>query len=274
MTEGEGSRGAVGEAGAESDGGPASGVAARAAARAAPSVAGQAARRLAQAEQRLRAAKPPDARTYATARLLGRVVFGACVGERVIGLEHVPRTGPLMIVANHLSYLEPPLLATVIPRRITFLAGHELWEIGWLSWVLRRMQALPVQKGGAGDLEAIRTALTLLKAGEAVAVFPEGQINTTSGLLRGKPGVSLLAQRSGAQVLPIAVTGTERLKNLGPFLTARWQRPRVRVTIGQPFIPEYGPGRPDHQAVTDQVMGRLAALLPEEYRGEYVGRES
>lgn len=234
---------------------------------------GAAARRLAQAEERLRSAKPPDARTYAAAQLLGKVVFGTCVGERIVGLEHVPRTGPLLIVANHLSYLEPPLLATVIPRRITFLAGHELWEIGWLSWVLRTMQALPVRKGGAGDVEAIRTALTLLKAGEAVGVFPEGKINETSGLLRGKPGVSLLAQRSGAPILPIGVTGTERLQTVGPFLRARWQRPRVRVTIGEPFRPEYGPGRPDHQAVTDAVMGRLAAQLPTGYRGVYRDEE-
>lgn len=235
---------------------------------------GRTARALAAAEQRLRAGKPPDARTYALSRILGKVLFGACTGERVTGLEHIPREGPLLIVANHLSYLEPPLIATVVPRRITFMAGHELWEIGWLSWVLRTMQALPVRKGGAGDLEAIRIALMLLKQGEAVAVFPEGRLSDTPALLRGKPGVSLLAQRSGAPVLPIGITGTERLGTLVPFVTARWRRPRVRVNIGPTFRPEYPPGRPDHQAMADVVMGRLAGQLPESYRGAYGGQRA
>jgi 1-acyl-sn-glycerol-3-phosphate acyltransferase len=229
----------------------------------------KAARALAQAEQRMREARPPDARLYAFGRLLGKVLFGACTGERVTGLEHVPREGPLLVVANHLSYLEPPLIATTIPRRITFIAGYELWEIGWLSWMLRTMQALPVRRGGAADVEAIRTALKLLERGEAVAVFPEGRISEAGELLRGKPGVSLLAQRSGAPILPIGISGTERLVTPGPFLTARWRKPRVRVSIGPVFRPEYRPGRADHQAMADLVMQKLAAQLPERYRGEY-----
>lgn len=241
---------------------------------AAPAVSRGTARALAEAEQRLREAKPPDARTYALGRVLGRAVFGTFTGERVTGLEHIPREGPLLLVANHLSYLEPPLIATVIPRRITFMAGYELWEIGWLALALRAMQALPVRRGGAGDLEAIRTALTLLKQGEAVAVFPEGRISETLSLLRGKPGVSLLAQRSGAPIVPIGISGTERLGTLGPFVTARWRTPRVRVNIGPAFRPDYPPGRPDHQAMADVVMHRLAAQLPERYRGEYATREA
>jgi 1-acyl-sn-glycerol-3-phosphate acyltransferase len=230
---------------------------------------GRTARALAQAEQRLREAKPPDARTYALGRILGKFLFGVCTGEQVAGLERIPREGPLLIVANHLSYLEPPLIATVVPRRITFMAGYELWEIGWLSWMLRTMQALPVRRGGTGDLEAIRTALTLLKQGEAVAVFPEGRISESRALLRAKPGVSLLAQRSGAPIVPIGISGTERLDTFGTFVTGRWRRPRVRVNIGAPFIPEYAPGRPDHQAMADLVMEHLAAQMPEAYRGEY-----
>jgi 1-acyl-sn-glycerol-3-phosphate acyltransferase len=224
---------------------------------------------LAQAEARKRAAEPPDARTYALARVLGKVVFGACTGEQITGLERVPPTGPLLVVANHLSYLEPPLIATAISRRITFLAGHELYEIGWLSWVLRTMGALPVRRGGARDLDAIRAAVDLLKRGEAVAIFPEGGITERPSLGRAKPGISLLAHRAGAPILPIGISGTERLSSIRPFLTARWGHPRVRIAIGEPFTPEFGRGKPDHQAVADEVMERIAALLPEGYRGEY-----
>jgi 1-acyl-sn-glycerol-3-phosphate acyltransferase len=231
---------------------------------------------LAQAEERKRAAQPPDARTYALARVLGKVVFGVCTGEEVRGLENVPREGPLLIVANHLSYLEPPLIATAISRRITFLAGHELYEIDWLSRVLRTLGALPVRRGGARDLDAIRAAVELLKRGEAVGIFPEGGISERPSLIRAKPGISLLAHRTGAPILPIGISGTERLSSVRPFLTARLGRPRVRVTIGKPFLPNFGPGRPDHQAVADEVMEQIAALLPEGYRGEYrdLSRES
>jgi len=241
----------------------------------------RAARALAEAEERKRRAEPPDARTYALAQVISRGVFGLCIGEKVIGRDRVPREGPLLIVANHLSYLEPPLLAAIIPRRITFLAGHELYEMPWLAPILRAMGALPVRRGGMRDLEALRAAVTLLKQGEAVALFPEGRISLEPGLERAKPGLSLLAQRSGAQILPVGISGTDRLDRVAPFLTARWRQPRVRVQIGRPFTPDFGPARPDHQAVADDVMARIAVLLPARYRGEYrvggrrsaVGRE-
>jgi 1-acyl-sn-glycerol-3-phosphate acyltransferase len=226
-------------------------------------------RSLAEAEERKRRAVPPDARTYALAQFAGRAIFGACVGPRVVGLEHVPREGPLLVVANHLSYLEPPLIGTVIPRRITFLALHELFEIGWLAFILRALSALPVKRGGARDLDAIRAALELLKQGEAVAIFPEGRRSITPGLLKANPGISLLAHRSGAPILPVGITGTERLETAGGFLGARFHRPRVRVVIGEPFHLDFGEGRPDHQAMADAVLRRVAALLPEGYRGAY-----
>jgi 1-acyl-sn-glycerol-3-phosphate acyltransferase len=226
-------------------------------------------RTIAEAEERKRRAVPPDARTYALARLVGKVVFGGCVGPRVIGLEHVPREGPLLVVANHLSFLEPPLIGTVIPRRITFLARHELFEIRWLAVVLRAMSALAVKRGGARDLDAIKAALELLKQGEAVAIFPEGMRSVTPGLLRATPGISLLAYRSGAPILPIGIIGTERLEAAGRFLGGRFQRPRVRMVIGTPFRPDFSAGRPDHQVIADGVMRRVAELMPEGYRGEY-----
>ncbi|MFN8514809.1 MAG: lysophospholipid acyltransferase family protein [Thermomicrobiales bacterium] len=139
-----------------------------------------------------------------------------------------------------ISFLEPPLIRTVIPRRITFLALHELFEIRWLAIVLRAMSALAVKRGGARDLDAIKAALELLKHGEAVAIFPEGGRNITPGLLRAnpdRPGVSL-----SAPILPIGISGTERLEAAGRFVGARFQRPRVRMVIGKPFQPDFSGG--------------------------------
>ncbi len=224
---------------------------------------------LARAEERKRRARQAGARGYIVVRVLARLVFGGLLGPEIVGREHVPRRGPLLVVANHLSYLEPPLIVAAVPRRITFLALYELFEIPWLAPLSRLMGALPVRRGGARDLDAIRAALDLLGRGAAVGIFPEGTRSLTPGLLRGNPGVSLLALRSGAPILPVAVAGTERLGTVRPFLLARLRRPRVRVVIGPPFRPHVGPGRPDHQAVADEIMARIAALLPPEYQGFY-----
>ncbi len=224
---------------------------------------------LARAEERKRRAQAPDASNYLAVRVLARLVFGGLLGPEIVGREHVPRRGPLLVVANHLSYLEPPLIVAAVPRRITFLALYELFEIPWLAPLSRLMGALPVKRGGTRDLDAIRAALDLLERGAAVGIFPEGTRSIRPGLLRGNPGVSLLALRSRAPILPVAVTGTERLEAAVPFLTARLRRPRVRVVIGRPFHLDPGPGRPDHQAVADRIMAEIAALLPPDYQGFY-----
>lgn len=212
---------------------------------------------------------PSGARAYRLGRTLCRLALRTLVRPEVVGLEHVPREGPLLVVGNHLSFLEPPLITAILPRRVTFLALYDLFAIRWLAPLLRLVGALPVKRGGARDLDAIRAALDLLRRGEAVGILPEGTRTWRPGLLRANPGVSLLATRSGAPVLPVAITGTERLTTVPGLLLARFRRRPVRVVIGRPFRPESGPGRADHQAIADRIMGEVAALLPAEYRGVY-----
>lgn len=213
--------------------------------------------------------KPAPRGLHLLARLASRLVFRVVFGPLVAGRDNVPRSGPLIVVGNHLSFLEPPLVTGLVPRRLTFLALYDLFDIRGLGLILRVMGAIPIKRGGARDLDAVRVALDLLQRGEAVGIYPEGTRSHAPGLLRANPGVALLASKSGAPILPVAVTGTERLTGLRQILFARLSGVHVRITIGRPFTVDSGAGRPNHQAIADAILGEVAALLPRSYRGVY-----
>jgi len=196
-----------------------------------------------------------------TLRLFGR--------WEVHGREHVPRRGPLIVVANHLNNADPPLLAASVPRRIRFMAKVEFYR----SWRSRLPIALfgsfPVRRGEA-DLGALRVAQQLLARGEVVGILPEGTRNKRGiGLQPAHPGAALLALRTGAPVLPVGITGTERIHGLSVLL----QHPRITVSIGEP-LRLARPSRIDRAAVeeaTATIMRAIAAQLPPEYRGVWGG---
>ena len=208
-------------------------------------------------------------RVYRWVRLAVGALFKVFVGLRVRGRHNVPKAGPLLLVANHLTYLEPPLIGVVLPRRLTFLTRHDVFDVAWVGRFSRAVGMLPVSPSGPRNLDGIRLALQLLDRGEVVGIFPEGARSLTPGLLRANPGVALLAVRSGAPILPVAVTGTEQLDSVAHFLFARPRGVRVRVVIGEPFRPSVPKGKLDHQALADQIMVELAKLLPPAYRGAY-----
>lgn len=228
-------------------------------------------RNLARAGAHKRQARPAPGALHAVARLASRVVFWLFVRPRVVGVANVPRAGAVIVVGNHLSFFEPPLVTGLLPRRVTFLALYDLFDIRGLNWVLHLMGALPIKRGGTRDLDAVRTTLDLLKRGEAVGIYPEGTRSFTPGLLRANPGVSLLALRSGAPILPVAVTGTERLVKAPAFFFARLRGFRVRIAIGRPFTVSSQGTRHSHQAIADAILREVAALLPVAYRGAYGG---
>ncbi len=202
---------------------------------------------------------------WAMTRLMAAVIwtFGRW---RVRGREHVPASGPLLIVANHLNNADPPLIgATIRSRRIRFMAKIELFQGGVKGLPIRLFGAFPVRRFEA-DLAALRTAQELLRAGEAVAILPEGHRNRNGvAMQQPYPGAALIALRSGAPVLPVAITGTQQIRGLGVLL----KHPRITVTIGEPFVLEHR-GKIDRAAVqagSETIMRRIAALLPPAYRG-------
>jgi 1-acyl-sn-glycerol-3-phosphate acyltransferase len=149
-------------------------------------------------------------------------------GLRVRGAEHIPSSGPALIVSNHQSILDPPLIGGATQRQIYFLAKAELFRIPIFGPLIRALHARPVRREGS-DPRALRTAALLLKEGKALLVFPEGTRSLDGRLGEGKPGVGMLAVTSGAPVVPAYVSGTLEALPKG----AAWPRRRqVSVSFG------------------------------------------
>lgn len=156
--------------------------------------------------------------------------FGLTGGLRVHGRENVPRSGPLIIAPNHASYLDPPLVGCAMPRVVSFMAKEELFNHAGFAWLIRSLGAFPIRRG-AGDLESIRVALEILKDERALLVFPEGTRNHGDQLHPFNRGVEMLARKSGALVLPVGLTGTDR--KWGKGKKPRWGGLKVR--FGKPI---------------------------------------
>lgn len=185
----------------------------------------------------------------------------------VIGLEHVPREGAFILVANHASDLDPPFLGWAgghqTGRVIHFMAKIEMQRWPIFGWLADRSGVFYVRRG-EGDRGAQRTALDLLARGEPIAVFPEGTRSRDGRLCPGKPGTALLALRSGAPVVPAGIAGTQHLRPPGERLV---RRHAITIRFGEPFVLGHQPsGRLDRDALSagaEEITRRIAELLPE-----------
>ena len=177
----------------------------------------------------------------------------------VHGREQVPAAGPLLLVSNHVSLLDPPIVGGASPRDLHFMAKEELFGIPLLGWLIRRLNARPVKRDGS-DGRALKTALRLLREGRALLVFPEGTRGVEGRLGEGKPGVGMLAVMSGATVVPVHVSGSGRALPAGRVVP----RPaKVRVRFGPPlhFKAAGAEERKErYREVTREMMRAIAQL--------------
>ncbi|KAA5827166.1 1-acyl-sn-glycerol-3-phosphate acyltransferase [Saccharopolyspora hirsuta] len=190
--------------------------------------------------------------------------FGRWISRRIVRLpfrvrvhraERIPRTGPVVLVANHSSLLDGPLLIGMLPRPAVFLIKQEMFK-GALGWFLRRIGQIGVRRGEA-DRTPLLTAVRVLKAGGLVGVFPEGT-RGSGDVESAQHGAAWLARASGAQVLPVAVRGTRRPEGRGRRLL-----PRIDVLFGEPIALPAGKGRTGLVVATEAVRTELVELIAE-----------
>ena len=198
---------------------------------------------------------------YTVLRFLAVVVMRALFRLRGWGTEHVPRTGSVLLVANHSSVLDPPLVGGSAPRPVSFMAKAELFRIPLFGGLIYRLNARPVRRDG-GDPAALRAALRVLENGGALLVFPEGTRGPEGELRQGKAGAGMLAVLSGASVVPVYISGSGRAWPRG----RRVPRPgKVRVDFGKPLIFER-PARRNKEQYTiasREMMAAIGALKEE-----------
>ena len=204
---------------------------------------------------------------YPVGNVLQRLTLRMFADWKVVGRENVPPMGPLIVVANHQSNFDPPLLGASLPRRIWFLAKDTLFQAPLANWFLRSYGAFPLNREGA-DMRAFRWALSQLAQGEVVVVFPEGT-RSNGSLQKALPGVAQLALKADVPLLPVGITGTQRI---GSWMRVFNPTGRIRVNIGTVFSLPSIDGRLNAEVIdslTDSIMHKIAALLPDEYKGVY-----
>jgi 1-acyl-sn-glycerol-3-phosphate acyltransferase len=182
-------------------------------------------------------------------------------GWEVRGRENIPRDGGLIVASNHISYWDPPMISSALPREVHFLAKEELFSVPLLGGLIRSLNSIPIRRGAA-DLSGLSRAIAALKAGGGLLLFPEGSRMRDGELHPPRPGVGLMAVQADVPIVPCYISGSNRPRSW-------WTRSvRARIWFGaaRPWRELAGsdadapPGRLLYQRVGEGVMREIAAL--------------
>lgn len=191
-----------------------------------------------------------------------RVVYRA----RVVGLEHVPRTGPYIIAPSHRSMLDIPLAGAITTRRIRFMGKAPLFRVPVLGTIFRALGGFPVERDG-GDVGPVRDSLRILQEGEPLVVYPEGSRQRGRDIAPLQPGAAYLAAKAGVPIVPLGIAGAEET-----FRTRPGRLPgfgRIIVVVGEPIPPPTRQGSIVKRSAVDELTAtlheRLQKLLDESY---------
>lgn len=194
-----------------------------------------------------------------------RAIATSVLPVRLEGREHIPPRGPYILVSNHVHWYDPPAIEFALRIPVRFMAKREVFAVPIVGFAMRASGKFAVRRGES-DRRALETALRVLAAGQPLGFFPEGTRSKDGRLRRAKPGIAFLARRSGAPILPVAVTGT---REMGLRLPPSRD---IVVRAGPSFtLADVDGGTLDDQALADRIMERVAILLPSHMKGPYGG---
>ena len=195
-------------------------------------------------------------------------IFKILARVEVVGLENLPRQGGAILAANHMSRIDPALVRIMIPRTdVSSLVADSYKKFPPMRWLVDAMGGIWINRQQA-DLQAMRQARDFLIQGGLLGIAPEGTRSKVGGLLPAKTGTAYLADKAGVPIVPAAISGSEKAFHE----LARLRRPRLRIEFGEPFmLPPLE--RRDRDASlqrnTDEIMLRIATMLPPQYWGTY-----
>ncbi len=195
---------------------------------------------------------------YLPARPYGYALFRLYFRLRAVGVEHIPASGPVVLVPNHSSFMDPPLLSAVVPRVIYFLMLHHHFYHPRFHWLFKRLPCIPVKRSGA-SMSAMKLCLDALEHEQILCVFPEGGISEEHKAKGLRHGAAVMAMKTRAPIVPVALQGVSAALPLGKI----FPRPRpIIIRFGEPIAaPDGDPRDKDQlQRITEEIMARIHAL--------------
>jgi 1-acyl-sn-glycerol-3-phosphate acyltransferase len=206
--------------------------------------------------------------SHARFRLISNFILQPIARTESFGTENIPLSGGCILASNHLSALDLPLIVKYVPRNdSSFFAAKTHKKIFWFRWLIDSVDGIWIDRSRA-DLNALRNARKILRKGYMFGIMPEGTRSRTGALIHGKLGAAYLVSSAKVPVLPVGVTGTEN----GLDQLRRLRRLHLTIRFGEPFTPPPLDPRDRDRSLgenTDEIMCRIAALLPPKYRGVY-----
>jgi 1-acyl-sn-glycerol-3-phosphate acyltransferase len=168
---------------------------------------------------------------YRSCQVICRLVTTLLFDLKVSGKENIPKTGGVLLLSNHQSYLDPVLIGVQLRRPLSYLGKSELFKNPMVSWLFRHLNAIPLQLG-AGDIHALRETIKLLKEGHILTIFPEGSRTDTGELLPLQPGFTLVVRKAGVPIVPVVLEGSFHSWRRGCKIFRPYP---IRVKFGPPL---------------------------------------
>ena len=196
---------------------------------------------------------------------------------QVEGKDRLPRDGPVILAANHRSFMDSLFLPLVIPRRVTFVAKAEYFDSVKTAWFFRAVGQIPIRReGGSASEGALAAATDVLQAGQVFGIYPEGTRTRDGDLHRGHTGVARLALRTSAPIVPVGMIGTDEVQATDAKLPRLFRR--ITIRFGEPIRPGHYKGREDDslvlRAITDEVMFEIQQLSGYQYVDTYATKRA